>query len=218
MMKFRPFGHNVQPVAAMARQFCAARVTDPSRQPSVSGQPAVLPRKMPEATAGPLVPEVTSEQKEASAAVKTAKREAAAASTYAEKVATETAVLKRLYEEFAAKQVDAQQDAKARQQAVLAAKAAKKSADEKAIKMIESKRKQDKRFLENAFYHFDTDKKGLITPSQLQAILADCKLPSNGEDVDLLDGIRDRQGWLLHMPADLKASLEKHPQAGGWVL
>lgn len=218
MINFRPLGRSVQPMAAKARHFCAARVTDPSRQPSVSGQQAVLPRKRPEVTAGPLVPEVTAEQKEASAAVKTAQRESAAASAYAEKVATEAAVLKRLYEEFAAKKLEAEQDAKVSQQALFDAKASKKSADQNAIEMMESKRKQDKRFLENAFYHFDTDKKGLISPSQLQAILADCKLPSNGEDVDLLDGIRDKNGWLLHMPSDLKTALSKHPQASGWVL
>jgi len=205
-------------MAARARHFCAARVTDTSRQPSVSGQPAVLPRKRTEATAAPLVPEVTSEQKEASAAVKMAQREAAAASAYAEKIATEAAVLKRLYEEFAAKKLEAEQDAKSSQQALLEAKAAKKSADQNAIQMMESKRKQDKRFLENAFYHFDTDKNGLISTSQLQAILADCKLPSNGEDLDLLDGIRDKNGWLLHMPSDLKTALSKHPEANAWTL
>lgn len=216
MMNFRPLGRNVQFKAAVARQFSTHRVTDTSRQPSVGGQPAVLPRKKGEITAGPLVPEVTAEQKEASAAVKAVQRAATAASAHAEKVATEAAVLQRLYEEFAAKKLDADHDAKATQQAVVAARAAKKIADDKAVVMIENKREQDKKFLENAFQHFDTDKKGLITSSQLQAILAHCKLPANGEDVDLLDGIRDKLGWVAHMPADLKAALAKHPQAGGW--
>lgn len=214
---FRPVGRNVQPVVAMARQFSNARVTDASRQPSVGGQPAVLPLQSKRVTAVPLVPEVTAEQKEASAAVKLAQQEAAASSTNAERVATEAAVLKKLYEEFAAKKIDADQDAKASQQAVIAAKAAKKSADEKALVMIENKRKEDKRFLENSFQHFDTDKKGLMSVSQLQAILEDCKLPANGEDVDLLDGIRDKVGWAAHMPTELRAALANHPQAGEWA-
>jgi len=216
VMSFRPVGRRVQIQAVMARQFSTAPGHG-SKQPSVGRQPAVLPLSEVKVKAAPLVPEITAEQKEASAAVRTAQQAAAAASNHAERVSTEAAVLKKLYEEYALKKIDADQDAKASQQAVVAAVAAKKSADESAVVMIENTRKQDKKFLENAFIHFDTDKKGLMSVSQLSALLADCKLPSNGEDTDLLDGIRDKHGWAAHMPADLKAALANHPQAGEWA-
>lgn len=162
------------------------------------------------------VPEVTAEQKQASAAVKKAQEAAAAASNIAAQVATEAAVLKKLADDYATVKLDADRDAWNAKSAVDDAIAAKRNADEKAVVMLENKRKQEKKFLQNAFAHFDTDNAGLITTSQLQTILADLKLPSNSEDVDLLDGIRDKHGWVAHMPVELKEALMTHSQAGAW--
>lgn len=198
------------------------RKTDATRQPTM-GQPTTTASHNEAATA-PVVPVVTKAQRQAIAVKEAAEKTLTEAKHAAIEAMTVEKVLKKATTDAAVAKIKADAEVQAARTAVSDAKKAMLKADKNAVGVIASTAEQEKRFLENAFDSFDTDKKGFLDPDHIRVVLQALKMPSEPGDVEELvecldvskDQVIQKWEWVEEMPVEMQTALHNSSHAAKW--